>query len=54
MWNSCTSVLLNTGAWEQQEYEIGKEMEEKSKKKGASIERSKAGTKEKKVPTTHL
>ena len=50
MCNSCKSVFPNTRAWEQQKNKNNKETEE-GKKRGVSRERSKAGTKEKKVLT---
>ena len=49
MWNSCTRVFPNTRALEQQEWN-NKETDEESKKRGVSMERSKAGTKEKRSP----
>ena len=50
MGNSCISVFPNTLAWEQQERNKIKETDEEEKKRGVSIERSKAGTKEKISP----
>ena len=44
MGNSCTSVFPNTSAWEQQERNKTKETDEDGKKRGSSMERSKAGT----------
>ena len=49
MGNSCTSVFPNTHAWEQQERNKTKETDEDGKKRGVSMERSKAGT-NKEVP----
>ena len=46
--NSCTSVLPITRAWEQQELKLIKDRKyEEGKKRGVSVERSKASTKEK-------
>ena len=47
MCNSCTNVFPNTRAWEQQELNKPK----KQKKRGMSMERSIASTKEKEVST---
>ena len=44
MGNSCTSVFPNTRAWEQQERNKTKKTDEDGKKRGVSMERSKAGT----------
>ena len=51
MRNSCTSVRLNTRAWEQQECNKTNETDEEGKKRGVSMERNTAGTKKKEVPT---
>ena len=46
MWNSCTSVLPNTCAWEQQDWnKTIKDKGEEGKKKGMNVERSTVGTK---------
>ena len=42
--NSCTSVFPNNRAWEQQQKRNKKETDEDGKKRGVSMERSKAGT----------
>ena len=47
MWNSCTTVFPNTRAWDRtatKKYD--KETDEEGKKRGVSMGRSKAGTKE--------
>ena len=44
MWNSCTSVLSSTRAWEEQELNKRTKQEEEDKKRGASMERLKEGT----------
>ena len=46
MVKSCTSVFPNTRACEHQEWNKTKETDEEIKKRGMSMERSKAGTKE--------
>ena len=47
MSDSCTSVLPNTRAWDQQELNKTNETDEEGKKRGVSMERSKAGMKKK-------
>ena len=45
MWNSCTSVLPNTCAWEQQDWnKTIKDKREEGKKKRMNVERSTVGT----------
>ena len=44
MWNSYTSVLPNTSAWEHQEWNKTKQQDEEDKKRGANVERLKEGT----------
>ena len=51
MWNSCTSVLPNSRAWEQQNWnKTIKDKGEKGKKKGMNVKRSTAGTKKSRQP----
>ena len=50
MGNSCTSVFPITHAWELQEQNTTK----KQKKKGASMERSKAGTNKRSPDAYHI
>ena len=52
MCNSCTSVFPNTCALEQQEWNK-KVTEEEGKKRGVSMEKSKAGSKENEIHTAY-
>ena len=45
--------FTNTSAWEQQDEIIKKKTEESGKKRGVSMEKSKATTKEKDAPTVY-
>ena len=53
MWNSCTSVFPNTNAWEQHELNKASKQKEEGKKRDISMEKSKAGMKEKEDPAVY-